>query len=135
MVLNLDNDESRRAVEYCFRTTTTLINPINDWTDDDVWDFLHHYGCRSNPLYECGRRRIGCVGCPLQGEKGMKAEFEKYPKIRDNYIRAFGKMLKVREEYGKPVENWQSGVDVLRWWCGDNIDQLTFFEEDYLNGW
>lgn len=46
-------------VEHCYRTRKTMVNPIVDWTDEDVWEFLTHYGCKSNPLYECGFKRIG----------------------------------------------------------------------------
>lgn len=59
LVMNDDNSETRRFVETCYRTTSTMINPIVDWTEDDVWEFLHYYGCQSNPLYQCGQRRIG----------------------------------------------------------------------------
>ncbi len=51
LVMNDDNDEARRVVERCYRTTSSMINPIVDWTDSEVWEFLHHYGCESNPLY------------------------------------------------------------------------------------
>lgn len=33
-MLNDDNAESRRFVERCYRTTSTMVNPIVDWTDD-----------------------------------------------------------------------------------------------------
>ena len=39
MVLNLDNADTRRVVENCYRTHKTLINPIIDWEDD----FLYWY--------------------------------------------------------------------------------------------
>ncbi len=65
LVMNDDNSESRRMVELCYRTNKTIVNPIVDWTDEDVWEFLRHNGCRSNPLYECGFKRIGCIGCPF----------------------------------------------------------------------
>ncbi|MBE6846449.1 MAG: adenylyl-sulfate reductase, partial [Ruminococcus sp.] len=115
-----------RMVEHCYRTTSTTVNPIVDWTDDDVWQFLRYYGCRSNPLYECGKMRIGCIGCPMQGFKGMKKDFAKYPKYRDNYIRAFGKMLLTMDN----ITNWNTGLDVYKWWIGDDPDQLSLFEED-----
>lgn len=65
MLLSSDNDESRRMVEMCYRTRSTTVNPIVDWSNSDVWNFLHHYGCYSNPLYACGFNRIGCIGCPM----------------------------------------------------------------------
>lgn len=128
LVLNDDNDESRRFVESCYRTTSTMINPIVDWTDQDVWEFLHHYGCESNPLYQCGFKRIGCIGCPLGGSKSMKREFARYPKYRNLYVRAFDRMLVARRESGLTLHsaNWQSGEDVMRWWLGDDPAQITF---------
>ena len=125
VVLNLDNSENRRAVEHCFRTTSTLINPIIDWTDEDVWSFLHHYSCKSNPLYQCGNRRIGCVGCPLSGYKGMRNDLKLYPKYAENYIKAFERMIKVRKERGLNTV-WNSGEEVLYWWVNADSTQLTF---------
>ena len=116
--LNFDNADSRRAVEHCFRTTSTMINPILDWTEDDVWEFLHHYGCESNPLYQCGKSRIGCIGCPMQGKKGMRKEFRQRPKYYYNYIRAFDRMLKAIDEKGIET-TWINGEDVMRWWVSD----------------
>ena len=118
VVLNFDNADSRRAVEHCFRTTSTMINPILTWTEDDVWEFLHHYGCESNPLYQCGKSRIGCIGCPMQGKKGMRKEFRQRPKYYYNYIRAFDRMLKVMDEKGIET-TWINGEDVMRWWVSD----------------
>lgn len=82
LIMNDDNDKSRRMVEQCYRTTSTMVNPIVDWTDKEIWDFLRHYGCRSNPLYQCGQKRIGCIGCPMQGGKGMKKRFCRISKIQ-----------------------------------------------------
>lgn len=41
LILNDDNDESRRTVENCYRTRKVLVNPIVDWDDEDVWEFLN----------------------------------------------------------------------------------------------
>lgn len=128
VILNQDNDVSRRFVESCYRTTSTLVNPIVDWTDKDVWDFLHHYGCKSNPLYECGYKRIGCIGCPLAGGKAQKREFLHYPKYKEAYIRAFDKMIQRREERGLPTM-WKSGEECFAWWVGDDPNQLSFFDQ------
>lgn len=94
VVLNLDNDDSRRAVEMCYRTRKTLINPIIDWEEDDVWEFLNEWvkvpHCK---LYDEGFTRIGCIGCPLQRAEGMKRDFARWPKYKEAYLKAFEKML------------------------------------------
>lgn len=137
VVLNFDNAESRRAVEHCFRTTSTMINPILNWSEDDVWEFLHHYGCEGNPLYQCGEKRIGCIGCPLAGEKRQKRDFRRYPKYYEAYIRAFDRMVKALEEKGnKKIFSWTCGEAVMRWWLnGRNIDsnQMPFDGFDILD--
>lgn len=131
LIMNHDNDSARRLVEHCYRTTSTMINPIIDWTNDDVWEFLHHYGCESNPLYQCGNSRIGCIGCPMSGFKGMKREFAVYPKYRLNYVRAFDRMLKMRIEDGIPATDWETGEDVMRWWVGDDPRQIRLEDIHY----
>lgn len=116
MVLNIDNDKNRRFVEHCYRTAATMVNPIVDWSDDDVWDFLHYYGCESNPLYQCGNKRIGCIGCPMAGVKKRKDDFLRYPKYYDIYLRTFDKMLERLKELGKKANKWRTGEDVMEWW-------------------
>lgn len=127
LIMNTDNDPTRRLVEHCYRTSAVMVNPIIDWTDKDVWEFLNHYGCESNPLYQCGHSRIGCIGCPMSTRQ--KKEFAAYPKYRLNYVRAFDRMLKKRIEDGIPAKGWRTGEDVMRWWVGDDPNQITF--EDF----
>ena len=129
IVLNDDNAETRRFVEHCYRTTSTMVNPIVDWTDTDVWEFLHHYGCESNPLYQCGKSRVGCIGCPMQGYNGMKVDFARYPKYRENYVHAFDRMLQARADAGLENRDWKTGEDVMMWWVGDDPRQISFMDE------
>lgn len=131
LILNDDNDESRRVVEQCYRTTSTMVNPIVDWDDNEVWEFLHHYGCKSNPLYQCGKKRIGCIGCPLAGRNNRLKDFEEYQTYYRAYVRAFDKMVSKRIERGKNIKmtrsTWTDGESVMRWWLGESDDtQITF---------
>lgn len=131
LVMNDDNSETRRFVEMCYRTTSTMVNPIVDWTDEEVWEFLRYYGCQSNPQYQCGQKRIGCIGCPMQGFKGMKRDFAIYPKYREAYVRAFDKMVAARKEAGLASKcSWIDGESVMRWWVGDDPLQMTL--SDYI---
>lgn len=119
LILNADNDESRKMFENCSLKGKRVLNPIIDWTDDDIWEFLSYYGCKSNPLYQCGYKRIGCIGCPMAGPVRQRWEFECYPKYKENYIRAFERMLEMREKKGLSCKSWKSGQDVFDWWLSD----------------
>ncbi len=127
LIMNMDNDPNRRLVEHCYRTTSTMINPIIDWSDSDVWQFLKYYGCASNPLYKCGESRIGCIGCPMQGFHGMKRDFSYYPKFKNLYIKAFDRMLEARSNN---CYSWKTGLDVYDWWTNSDQNQLSFFNEE-----
>lgn len=120
LVMNEDNDENRRLAEFCYRTQIMLLNPIVDWTNEEVWEFLNDilkvpHCC----LYDEGYKRIGCIGCPMAGAKEQKRGFERYPKFRALYVRAFDRMVEKRKADGLPTE-WKDGEEVMRWWLNDN---------------
>lgn len=127
IVMNMDNSPNRRLVEHCYRTTSTMLNPIIDWSDSDVWDFLHHYGCDSNPLYQSRCKRIGCIGCPLGSTKSQMREFAIYPAYKKLYIRAFDRMLEKHKNIRQ--YKWQTGQDVFDWWTGTDSNQMSLFED------
>lgn len=93
VIMNDDNDANRRMLEHCYRTQKTMVNPIVDWTDEDVWDFLNENNIPHCCLYDEGYTRLGCIGCPLAGTKQMLRDFERYPKYKEAYIRAFQRMI------------------------------------------
>lgn len=132
IILNDDNDTSRQLVDSCYRTASTMVNPIVDWSDADVWEFLKHYGCESNPLYKCGFSRIGCVGCPMATKKERVKQFSRWPKYKRLYVLAFDKMLAARD--WKTKMNWKTGEDVFKWWMGDDPNQLSMFDDDDIDG-
>lgn len=110
LLLNMDNDESRRTVEMCYRTKKTLLNPIIDWLDEDVWEFIKAENIPYCSLYDEGYKRLGCIGCPNMTTKSRERGFERYPKYKENYIRAFDKMIL------NGSRSWQSGEEVFDWW-------------------
>lgn len=66
-------------------------------------------------------------------ESRRKADFIRYPKYRDNYLRAFRRMLKAREAAG--LDNsvgWNTPEAVMMWWVGDNPLQMSFETPEYL---
>jgi len=131
-----DNDETKTSLYNCMAKSTLILNPIIEWDDNDVWDFLRYCGCKSNPLYQCGYKRIGCVGCPMATVKRRHIDFENNPKYKDMYIRAFDKMLKHGVESGKQYHDWADGNQVFDWWISKKAipkeieGQLNFDDYD-----
>lgn len=113
--LNSDNDEKRKMIETCQIRGKHMLNPIIDWEDWEVWDFIKSNNIKYPELYDQGFNRLGCIGCPLQGKKGMERDFEKWPRYRMKYIQAFEKMIEARKEKGMKT-NWETGEDVMNWW-------------------
>lgn len=75
VVLNNDNDDRRRLFENCRLQAKRVCNPIIDWTDADIWEYIKSEHLTINPLYQCGFSRVGCIGCPMAGTKGRQKEF------------------------------------------------------------
>lgn len=120
MLMN-DNDAKRRMTEHCMQQKKMVVNPIIDWKDSDIWEFINSEHIETCDLYECGYDRVGCIGCPMAGNKRYK-EFSDFPKYKQSYIRAFGRMLDVRKEKGLETQ-WKTGEDVFRRWMNDdNLD-------------
>ena len=121
LILMDDNDEARMQFETCQLKGKRTVNPIIGWSAADVWDYVTAEHIPMNPLYRCGFCRVGCIGCPMAGKKRYK-EFADFPKYKQSYIRAFGRMLDARKEKGLETK-WKTGEDVFRWWMNDdNLD-------------
>lgn len=117
----LDPDNPTPEMFYhCKQYYRKVLNPIIDWTTAEVWEFIKEYNVRYCCLYDQGYKRIGCIGCPMGGAEQMRREFKRYPKYKENYIRAFEKMLVTRHEKGldtkENAQNWTCGKDVYDWW-------------------
>ena len=135
-ILTNDNEEGRKMVEQCYKLSKTVINPIIDWTDDDVWEFIHEYEVPYCNLYDEGYKRLGCIGCPMSNN--AKEELDRWPKYKMAYIKAFQRMLDL---YTRPTD-WKSGEDVMDWWLtpygrrkykslrGENAGQMEIEEDD-----
>lgn len=113
-----DNEDTRRLFERCEMKAKTVVNPIIDWSDTDVWEF---YGCECkthNPLYAMGLYRVGCIGCPMVS-KTRYTEFRLFPEYEGAYIRAFGRMLEERKRRGIETATWSNAREVFDWWMED----------------
>ena len=125
----LNDNEDRRANEFCMQKNAYVCNPIIDWSDEEVWAFIKRDNLPYCKLYDQGFERLGCIGCPMASRKEREREFSLYPKYAECYKRAFQRMLDAHPRY-----EWKTGQDVFDWWMGFDYGKTrgqseTLFEE------
>jgi phosphoadenosine phosphosulfate reductase len=49
------------------------LNPLAEWTEDEVWDYVRERDVPTHPLYERGYRSIGCAPCTRATQPGEDA--------------------------------------------------------------
>jgi len=55
------------------------VNPLADWTEKDLWRYIHRHDLPYNPLHDRGYASIGCAPCtqPGAGREGRWAGLDK----------------------------------------------------------
>lgn len=123
---NYDPDNpDQELIHICQTYARRTLNPIFDWTTEEVWEFIKYYNVPYCKLYDQGYKRLGCIGCPMSSHQ--EEQLEKYPKFKKAYLRAFERMLEVRKERDiTPKSDWQkdwkTAQDVYDWW----VDKRNF---------
>lgn len=129
-----DNEKGRKLIENCKMRSKHVLNPIIDWTEKDVWDFIKLYNIDYCKLYDEGFKRLGCIGCPMAGKKGMVKEFSRYPKYKKIYIKTFQRMIDKRVYDGFETD-WKTGEEVFNWWVygDDKAKERQYLKMIYEN--
>ena len=112
-LLDPDNPDNAEMARFCPSKGKHILNPIIDWNDDDVWEFIQKFNVPYCSLYNEGFTRLGCIGCPIGSKKSQ--ELKRYPKYKKAYLTAFGKMLECRNDAGLPTK-WETPQEVMDWW-------------------
>lgn len=124
--------KNRRIVEQCFKDTSkTYVNPIIDWTSEDVWEFIKLRNLPYCSLYDEGFKRLGCIMCPMSSNRVKEAE--RWPGYKKAFRRAFNRLYE-KGKHRPSFKRWKSGDEMFEWWLrpnGDpyvNPDQTVMFE-------
>ena len=62
-----------QLVEYDDVNNLIKINPLIDWTEQQVWDYIHEHRIPYNPLHDTGYPSIGCQPCTRAVKPGKDA--------------------------------------------------------------
>jgi phosphoadenosine phosphosulfate reductase len=122
----------RKMVEQCYKDSSkTFVNPIIDWSEQDVWQFIRDYNLPYCSLYDEGFKRIGCVMCPQNYNRRIEAE--RWPRMKENFRKAFNELYEKGKDR-KSFKRWENGDEMFYWWLSPNgggkgnPDQSVLFE-------
>jgi len=122
----------RRILETCFKDKTKhYLNPIIEWSDEEVWELIRRENIPYCELYDEGWKRLGCVGCPMGSRQ--KEEFKRWPKYEKAWKNAVKRAWDKRLLDGLETWGWESWEDMWDWWIsggdkGADPDQTVMFE-------
>ncbi len=105
----------RQMNEVCTAEHKRVLNPIIDWSDRQVWQFIQSRQLPYCSLYDEGFTRLGCVGCPMGNRPQQLRQFARWPHYERLYLRTFADMLDHRRERGL-VTQWHTAQEVMDWW-------------------
>jgi len=84
-------ESSRRAMRSMVEVSRRgksqrFLHPMFDWSDADLWGYIEDMDIQLVGLYAEGRKRVGCVLCPLNPTPG---DAERWPHIASAMRRAW----------------------------------------------
>lgn len=103
-----------------------VINPIIEWTEQDVWHFLNNVvKVEHCELYNKGWKRIGCLFCPMASNKELVRMEKEYPKYKAMLIRTISRLRKhgYMDKYPDLTDE-----EVFRWWVSKKNIKEWYFE-------
>lgn len=96
-------DEISDIYYYTKKIFTERYFPILYFTDSDIEYVINNRSLECHPLYYdhegkfCVERRLGCIGCPLQGDRG-RLDYLAYPKLLEQVLK---RLVIFHENHGR----------------------------------
>lgn len=124
-------DNERPVNIYCVSgKDKVVISPIFEWTDSDVWEFIHEHKLPYCDLYDKGFHRIGCLFCPMASSREKARELQMFPKFAERvYIRAIRTLMEegkydIFDTPEQVFQWWLSGKPVKEWLARQNLTSV-----------
>ena len=94
------------------------VNPILDWMETDVWEYLNSVVSVPHcELYNLGRRRVGCLFCPMKARKEIVDDMQRYPHQFNRLKKTVAKIAETSKEFPNDPQAF------LEWWLSDKSVQ------------
>lgn len=107
-----------------------VVNPILNWTDNDVWNFIRENNIPYPSLYDEGWTRIGCLLCPMASSRYKYIQLRKYPRLRNGYVHCIQGIKEEREKNGDTNKGiWLEDNDTIFDWYVSSKNYAEFLAD------
>lgn len=108
-----------------------MLSPIINWSESDVWSFIHSRNLEYCSLYNEGYPRIGCTFCPMSSVRIKMKDRKRYPKIESTIKKSIQKLVEINN-YGSQLN---CDVDeIFNWWVSnDSIEVYLLKKKNRIN--
>ena len=95
------------------------VNPILDWTETDVWQYLNNVvNVPHCELYDKGRHRVGCLFCPMKARKEIVDDMQRYPHQFERLKMTVAKIAETSKVFPDDPKAF------LQWWLsGKSVEE------------
>lgn len=107
-----------------------VVNPILNWSDADVWEFIDSYQIPHNPLYSL-ESRVGCLFCPLKQSKLIHKDKIRYPKHYHAFLLLIEDLKELRKANNEN-DVWRnlSAEEIFDWWASKQSYEKYFCKKE-----
>lgn len=128
-----ENAYDCKLISSAKRGGKITVQPILDWTNTDVWEYIRGRGIKYNPIYDMGYSRCGCIGCPMASPKMRQKEFNDFKGLERYWRRIADDLIKAHGAYTQSkIGLIDTGEKVFDWWMekfkDDTYGQPTIFD-------
>jgi phosphoadenosine phosphosulfate reductase len=105
------NIEKEKVISCVSGKDKLIINPIINWSNTDVWEFIKIRNLKYCELYDQGYLRVGCMFCPMANKNSLKKDLERYPGVLNKIKQSVEELMKKgKYEFAKDSD------EVMEWW-------------------
>lgn len=122
LIMGIRRDESAKRADrpYFYEYDKRFIlNPILEWSTEDVWSFIRYNGFAYPEIYDQGHKRAGCILCPLSCRAARIRDYNEHPEI----VRQIEKRLAVflQTHPDSTIRQWGGEVsDIVYYWVHES---------------
>lgn len=116
-ITGLRSEESRKRRGYSLVGNNPVlpikqVNPLLNWTEEEVWRYLREFSLPINPLYSQGMKRVGCWPCPFKGKRDWELTKKKFPDLINSLN---VKIKQICENFSVGIRDIDDFVKTMAW--------------------